>query len=170
MHTHARAGWRASLAPSGGLRADDGDAHDDDDDNVMAGWLAKLWGAVIGRAPGRDALASRGENLAARYLRDRGYKVLLRNFRCDAGEIDIVARLDDLLVFVEVKTRAEDNPTPEEQVNEAKRHQITKAARFYLGRYGHPQPPARFDIIAIVWPPGRQPRIRHTENAFEATF
>ena len=61
-------------------------------------------------------------------------------------------------------------PTPEEQVNDFKHNQLTKAAKFYLSRYGVPQPPARFDVIAIVWPSGREPQIRHTPDAFEATF
>src|SRR4051794_30511035 len=115
----------------------------------------------------KDALGDRGENLAAKFLRTGGYKIIERNFRCATGEIDIVARHDKVLVFVEVKTRAYDDPTPEEQVNRFKQHQITKAARFYLNRFGHPQPPARFDVIAIVWPQGRQPQIRHTMDAFE---
>lgn len=118
----------------------------------------------------RDALGDRGENMAAKYLRNQGYKILERNFRCDMGEIDIVARDGKVLVFVEVKTRAYDDPTPEEQVNLAKQHQITKAGKFYLTRYGTPQPAARFDVVAIVWPQGRDPIIRHTPNAFEATF
>ena len=73
-------------------------------------------------------------------------------------------------MFVEVKTRVADDPTPEDQVNPAKRHQLTKAARFFLSRFGSPQPPARFDVVAVVWPDGRDPMIRHTPHAFEATF
>jgi putative endonuclease len=121
-------------------------------------------------APPRDALGQRGENVAARYLRDQGYKIIERNFRCEVGEVDIIARDGRTLVFVEVKTRAYDDPTPEDQVNQVKRHQLTKAATFYLTRYGTPQPPARFDVVAIVWPSGRDPQIRHTPNAFDATF
>jgi putative endonuclease len=117
-----------------------------------------------------DVLGQRGENLAAKFLRNRGFKILLRNFRCAVGEIDIIARDGKTIVFVEVKTRADDDTTPEEQVNDTKRHQITKAARFYLGRYGFPQPAARFDVVAIVWPNGQEPQIRHTADAFEATF
>jgi putative endonuclease len=120
--------------------------------------------------PSLDALGQRGENVAARFLRDQGYKIIARNFRCDLGEIDIIARDKTALVFVEVKTRSYDDPTPEEQVNTDKRHQLTKAAKFYLSRYGTPQPPARFDVVAIVWPTGREPQIRHTTDAFEATF
>ena len=53
---------------------------------------------------------------------------------------------------------------------QVKQNQLTKAARFYLARYGTPQPPARFDVVAIVWPTGREPQIRHTPDAFQATF
>jgi putative endonuclease len=121
-------------------------------------------------SPPRDALGQRGENVAARYLRDQGYKIIERNFRCEVGEVDIIARDGRTLVFAEVKTREHDDPTPEDQINQAKRHQLTKAAKFYLSRYGIPQPPARFDVVAIVWPSGREPQIRHTTDAFEATF
>jgi putative endonuclease len=132
----------------------------------MLDWLVNLFKP----APPRDALGQRGENMAARYLRNQGYKILERNFRCEVGEVDIIARDGRTLVFTEVKTREYDDPTPEDQVNRDKRHQLTKAAKFYLSRYGIPQPPARFDVIAIVWPTGREPQIRHTPDAFEATF
>jgi putative endonuclease len=119
----------------------------------------------------KDPLGDRGENVAAKHLRDKGYRILNRNFKCPVGEIDIIARDPArTLVFVEVKTRAYDDPAPEEQVNPEKMHQLTKAARYYLGRYGTPQPPARFDVVAIVWPQGQQPVIRHIENAFEPTY
>ena len=118
----------------------------------------------------RGAMGDRGENVAARYLRNRGYKIIIRNFRCDLGEIDIVARDGKTLVFVEVKTRAYEDPAPEDQVNDAKQHQLTKVAKLYLSRYGIPQPPSRFDVVAIIWPNGRDPLIRHTPHAFEPTF
>jgi putative endonuclease len=132
----------------------------------MFEWLAS-W---LRRAPPRDALGQRGENVAARYLRNQGYRIIERNFRCEVGEVDIIARDGKTLVFVEVKTRSHDDPTPEDQINQPKRHQLTKAANFYLSRYGTPQPPARFDVVAIVWPSGREAQIRHTTDAFEATF
>ena len=123
------------------------------------------------RAPGRDPLGERGENMAAKHLRNLGYKIIHRNWRGGVGEIDIIARDGKTLVFVEVKTRAYDDPTPEDQVNQFKRHQLTKAANYYLGRFGSvAPPPARFDVVAIVWPKGRPPIVRHTPDAFEATF
>ena len=133
----------------------------------MVSWFQSLF---KGAPPERDALGQRGENVAARHLRNLGYTIIVRNFRCNLGEIDIVAKDGKTLVFVEVKTRTADEPTPEDQVNSPKQHQITKAAKLYLSRYGIPQPPARFDVIAVIWPDGREPQIRHTPHAFEATF
>ncbi len=148
---------------------------------MAAEWLNKLQGRLQNLFTGngedekaprekKDALGDRGENLAARELQKKGYRILNRNFKSPMGEIDIIARDGKTLVFVEVKTRAADEPTPEEQVNPTKMNQLTKAGKFYLSRYGHPQPIARFDVVAIVWPQGGTPQIRHIENAFEATF
>jgi putative endonuclease len=132
----------------------------------MAGWFEKLFGR---KDSATDGFGQRSENLAATFLRKAGMKILERNFRCPLGEIDIVARDGQTLVFVEVKSRSYDEPQPEEQVNQQKQHQITKAAKMYLGRFGV-EPPARFDVVAVIWPAGREPLIRHTVNAFDATF
>ncbi len=135
---------------------------------LMFEWIQTLIKPPTNR---RDPLGDRGENVAAKHLRNQGYKIIERNFRCALGEIDIIARDGKTLVFAEVKTRvSNDQATPEEQVNRNKQHQITKAARFYLSRYGTPQPAARFDVVAIVWPHGREPQINHVPDAFEATF
>ena len=139
-------------------------------------WLEKLQNLFTGNSSDKphvekkDPLGERGENLAAKELQKKGYRILSRNFKCAIGEIDIVAREGKTLVFVEVKTRMFDEPAPEAQINQTKMHQLTKAAKFYLSRYGQPQPPARFDVVAILWPQGQSPVIRHIENAFEATF
>lgn len=139
----------------------------------MLGWLKTLLMKPSADRPGaakkKDALGDRGENVAARYLRNQGYRIIVRNYRCEVGEIDIVARDGPTLVFVEVKTRAYDDPTPEQQVDLAKQQQLTRVAKLYLSRYGTPQPPARFDVVAVVWPNGQDPIIRHTTDAFEAT-
>jgi putative endonuclease len=130
----------------------------------MPEWLTNLFK----KETPKDALGDRGENMAARYLRNKGLKIIMRNFRCELGEIDIIAREKQTLVFVEVKTRAYDDPTPEDQVNQVKRDQIIQAAKFYLSRYGNPRPASRFDVVAVVWPTGQPPIIRHTEHAFTA--
>jgi putative endonuclease len=131
----------------------------------MFGWLKSM----ITAAPAKNPLGDRGENVAARFLRNLGYKIIVRNFRCEVGEIDIIARDGKVLVFVEVKSRAYDDPKPEEQVGPAKQRQLTLVAKLYLSRYGIPQPPARFDVVAVVWPTGQNPIIRHAPNAFDAT-
>ncbi len=131
---------------------------------AMLAWLKNIF---ADSQPKHDPLGERGENVAARYLRNKGYKIIIRNFRCEMGEIDIIARDGKTLVFVEVKTRAYDDPTPEEQVNLSKQQAITRVAKLYLGRYGIPQPAARFDIVAVVWPNGQNPIIRHEESAFD---
>ena len=136
---------------------------------AMFDWLQNLF--TGNNSPDRrNPLGDRGENVAARFLRNLGYKIIARNFHCGFGEIDIIARDGKALVFVEVKSRKYDDPTPEDQINPTKMHQLTKAATFYLTRYGHPQPPARFDVIAVVWSDGQPPQIRHTADAFQATF
>ena len=98
---------------------------------MLNGWLEKLQHLFTGTRAGgseegegtykpqkKDPLGERGENLAARELRDKGYKIIARNFKCVMGEIDIIARDGKTLVFVEVKTRAsDDSVTPEEQIN-----------------------------------------------------
>ena len=132
----------------------------------MFDWLTKF----LSKNDQRDAMGDRGENLAASFLREQGMKILERNFRTPVGEIDIVARLGQVIVFAEVKSRSYDDPMPEDQVDQHKQHQLTKAAKAYLSRFGV-EPPARFDVIAVLFTSGgRPPVIRHTENAFEATF
>lgn len=133
----------------------------------MLEWLAKLFTGNEGSRFDRE-LAERGENLAARHLRDLGYKILLRNFRSELGEIDIIARDGKTLVFVEVKTREDDTVSPESQVDAEKQRHVIRVAKLYLTRYGVPQPPSRFDIVAIIWPPGRKPRINHIPSAFSS--
>ncbi len=133
----------------------------------MLAWLKELFADTSKK---HDALGERGENVAARHLRNKGYRIITRNFRCELGEIDIIARDGKTLVFVEVKTRAYDDPTPEEQVNLGKQQTITKVAKLYLSRYGIPQPAARFDVVAVVWPAGQNPIIRHEEAAFDAAY
>ncbi len=114
------------------------------------------------------ALGERGEDHAARFLRKAGLKVLARNYRCDAGEIDIIALHHETLVFVEVKTRSSDaSVLPEAAVDKDKQAHIRAVARHYLA--AHPQArrfDTRYDIISIVWPHGESPTTRHLEGAF----
>lgn len=94
---------------------------------------------------GRD-----GEYFAAKYLEDSGYEVLCRNFRCRAGEIDIIAEKDDVISFVEVKTRGgEYFGFPEAAVNRRKQDKMRMVAEYYLTKNGVEARDVQFDVIAI---------------------
>ena len=105
------------------------------------------------------------ENKACAWLTAYGFVILRKNFRCRTGEIDIVAKEDDTLVFVEVKYRKSAlRGHPEEAVTYYKQQKIIRTAQFYLCRYGiSDQLPCRFDILAI-----EGETIRHIRNAFGA--
>ena len=118
----------------------------------------------------RRWFGTRSERAAARDLRRRGLRVLVRNYSCPAGELDIVALDGDCLVFVEVRsTEGTDSDRPAESVDAVKQGRLTEAALHFLHRHrllGHA---ARFDVLTVHWPPGaREPAVRHFPHAFEA--
>jgi putative endonuclease len=117
-------------------------------------------------------LGERGEKWAARHLRRHGYKILVRRFRSRAGEIDIVCRDGEWLVFVEVKTRvSEELGAPSEAVDVKKQRHMCKVALDYLRLLGYPEIKFRFDIVEVVLPKGvrRPENVRLIRNAFEMT-
>jgi len=120
-------------------------------------------------------LGQRGEALARKYLKRRGMKVLSRNFRCPAGEIDLIAldratrRADgaQTIAFVEVKARRNDTYTdPAAAVDSRKRRRLKKAAQYYLSRVDAEAFNARFDIVSIVFRDGSKPQVRYIPDAF----
>jgi putative endonuclease len=115
-------------------------------------------------------LGQRGEAVAARHLRRRGYKIVARGSRGALGELDLVAVDGRTVVFIEVKTRrSQDAGHPAEAVDDDKQRRITRLAVGYLRRHGLLNYPARFDVVAITWPAGRgKPTIEHFQNAFPA--
>ena len=120
-------------------------------------------------------LGEKGEKLARRFLQRKGMEILATNFRCPAGEADLIA-LDTkdpdrpgaaTLAFVEVKTRSDDHyADPESAVNARKRKQVRKVADYYVRRYAAGDLSVRFDIVSIVLRPGENPQIRHMPGAF----
>lgn len=107
----------------------------------------------------------RGEALAARYLETQGLTVLSKNWRCPEGELDLVLTDGRTLVICEVKTRTSDNyGAPAEAVDDAKAGRIRRLARRWRAEYrvGHVE--TRYDIVAIIWPPGDTPRISHLKG------
>ncbi len=105
------------------------------------------------------------ENIAVNYLKNKGYFIIQTNFRVRQGEIDIVARDGNTIVFVEVKYRSNTRSgNPLDAVNITKQKQISKVALFYLNKnkISPDNTPIRFDVIGIL---GDQ--ITHIENAFD---
>ncbi len=116
----------------------------------------------------RQRLGALGEEAAAELLRSRGYRIVARNHRCRRGEVDLIAERGQLLVFVEVRTRATAAfGGPEETVSFHKQRRVVAAARDYLARWRGPERGARFDVVAVVDGPGG-PQLTHFENAFFA--
>jgi putative endonuclease len=121
----------------------------------------------IVRAVLNRLLGDRGERAAARFLRRRGLRILTRGYRTASGEIDLVARDGDTLVFIEVKSRRHGEPA--EAVTPEKQRRLTLAALHFLKRYDLLEQRCRFDVVAVVWPDRRHaPTIEHFTNAFEA--
>ena len=115
-----------------------------------------------------DRLGARGEREAERFLRRKGYRIVERNWRCDGGEVDLIARDGQWLVFLEVKTRRGEHVRPEDQIHSFKEGRLRHAADVYLTRYRGNPPPVRFDVVAIVWPAeDAPPVIRHEAHAFD---
>jgi len=119
----------------------------------------------------RQGVGRRGEDLAARHLQQAGLAVIDRNVRLPWGEIDLVMREADELVFVEVKTRIGDDSTaPDEIVNIAKLLRLERLAEAYVERLGDPTVAWRVDVVAVVLGrDGRVVRIDHLAGAFLET-
>ncbi|ALR32126.1 hypothetical protein ATE47_17080 [Chryseobacterium sp. IHB B 17019] len=113
-------------------------------------------------------LGKKAEDLAAEFLQKNGYKVLIRNFRFQKAEIDIIAEKDNLIIITEVKARSTDAfMLPQEAVNKRKISLIVSAANNYLEEFNKNQE-VRFDIISVL--PDEKGRlvIEHIQDAFEA--
>jgi putative endonuclease len=120
-------------------------------------------GETAGGTPsGRAALGRYGEDLAARYLRDRGMEVVERNWRCEHGEVDIVARDSGCLVICEVKTRRGTGfGDPVEAVTVAKALRLRRLAAAYLRAHGGHPGPVRVDVVGVLCRRGLPPEVRH---------
>jgi putative endonuclease len=111
---------------------------------------------------------ARGEKLACRFLRRNRYKILYRNFKGrSGGEIDIVCRDNETLVFVEVKTRArEDFGRPFEAVDREKQKRISRGALAWLRMLDNPDILFRFDVVEVIIADNAKPRLELIKNAF----
>jgi putative endonuclease len=109
-----------------------------------------------------------GERRCERFLRNKGMRTLIRNYACKLGELDLVmVDPDGTLVFVEVRSRADETFGPTEAtVTPAKRERVSKAARHFIAAHRIEDRPLRFDVVTLVLGHHGPPQIRHYENAF----
>jgi len=118
----------------------------------------------------RLALGKEGEDLALRKLESIGYRCIERNYRCALGELDLVARDGETLVFVEIKTRkGKSLDYAKEAVHARKQRQISKVALAYMKRNGCEEAKARFDVV-VVHQKGPEKHIEVIRNAFDLAY
>jgi putative endonuclease len=118
----------------------------------------------------RIELGRLGEDLARERLKDLGYRILKTNYRCTLGEIDLVAKDGDVLVFVEIKTRKnEPLGQAKEAVTKRKQTQLSKVALAYMKSNNLWGSKARFDVVAIGLIYGRR-EIEVIKDAFELAY
>ena len=117
--------------------------------------------------PTRNELGSHGERIAAAYLTDAGLRVLDRNWRCREGELDIVAREGEALVFCEVKTRRGVGfGHPVEAVTPAKQRRLRTLAHRWLAAHAEHAPELRFDVVGVLIRASRPALVTHLRAAF----
>lgn len=120
-------------------------------------------------------IGDHGEDLAATYLKDAGYRILDRNYRYERAEVDLVCfdpsgASRGEIVFIEVKTRSGlAFGAPEDAVTEEKQAHVVRASEAYLYERRLEGSPARFDVVGIVLNQGEEPDIAHFKNAFWAS-
>jgi putative endonuclease len=108
-----------------------------------------------------------GEQAAKKQLKRQGLKFLVANYRSPRGEVDLIFRDDDCLVFVEVKTRSsEEWIRPAAAVNRERRQRLSRAALDYLRLLRNPQVKLRFDIVEVLLRDGEVREVRHLPNSF----
>jgi putative endonuclease len=125
-----------------------------------------------GHEPRREKkdLGKKGEEKALRFLKKKGYRIIEQNYVCNLGEMDIIAKEKDTLVFVEVKTRTSMvfGP-PQLAVTPFKQRQLSKVALHFLKEKKLEDVKARFDVVAILLPPERE-KIELIRNAFDLRY
>jgi putative endonuclease len=122
------------------------------------------------RSGGYSRQGHEGEELAVRHLKRMGYRIVCRNYRSPFGEIDIIARHQGVLVFVEVKSRSTETfGSPKLAVTPAKQRKLSQVAWHYLEQHNLTEASARFDVVAIKGMQGST-HLEVIENAFDATY
>jgi len=115
----------------------------------------------------KDSLGKRGEKIAERFLKKKGYRIVERNFRCPFGEIDLIAWDGDTLAFIEVKTRSDKSFGPAEMsVDLRKQRHLSKASLAYMGKKNFNNLAVRFDVVTVIVSP-EENETTLIKNAFD---
>ncbi|MBP1991356.1 YraN family protein [Paenibacillus eucommiae] len=116
----------------------------------------------------RREVGASGEEYAEAYLHNLGYTIRDRNWRCRRGEIDIIAEMEGILVFVEVRSRSTEGRygTAQESVNRRKQQKVRGIAEYYVHQYRKYEETIRFDVISILFNHGGEPVLEHIKGAF----
>ncbi|RJQ25778.1 MAG: YraN family protein [Peptococcaceae bacterium] len=116
----------------------------------------------------RQATGRQGEEIAADYLKSKGYRILNRNFRCRLGEIDIIAVDREQLVFIEVRAKSSDRyGLARESIHGQKQARLRRLAAYYLQAEGKTSQNCRFDVVAVQFDrEGKLVEVEHIEDAF----
>jgi len=131
----------------------------------LAARIKSLWGKA--EKPLHLRYGELGERAAKKHLKRQGLKFLTANFRSPRGEIDLIFRDGDCLVFVEVKARSSEEWTrPAAAVNKERRGRLTRAALDYLRLLRNPPVKLRFDIVEVLLQDGAVREVRHLPNTF----
>ncbi|MDP8224863.1 MAG: YraN family protein [Candidatus Lernaella stagnicola] len=130
--------------------------------------MSDAWRRLLARLRGEDEpLGPKAERLAARHLKRHGMRIVTRNWSTKLGELDLVAVEGDELVFVEVKSKRDDEyGRPAEQVNFGKRRRIERLAMAFCGKKKLDPPVMRFDVVEVIW--SDPPRIEWIRGAWLA--
>lgn len=134
--------------------------------DILYDYLMGMGEILLSENENRRQTGARYEELAAEYLENQGLFILEKNYRCRQGEIDLIARDDEYLVFVEVKyRRGEEKGISLEAVDGRKQKRICKAARYYLAcSVGNMDISCRFDVVGID---GKEEKVSWIKNAFD---
>jgi len=114
------------------------------------------------------SLGERGEIAACGFLKEQGYEILEKNYKCKLGEIDVIAKRKERLAFIEVKTRSSvHRGMPQEAVDFKKQEKIFKLATWYLKEKKIGSAQLAFDVVSVLWDQKNAPEMRLIVDAFE---
>jgi putative endonuclease len=136
--------------------------------SISVGWPARHGGGIVsGVATAKDAVGQYGERVAVAYLTSRGMRLIDRNWRCSAGEVDAILWDGEVLVFAEVKTRRSGAfGAPAEAVGHGKQARLRRLAAIWLAQSAERAREVRFDLVSVLPRPSGAAEVEHLRGIF----